>query len=245
MNGTQKGNVLFYILIAIVAFAALSYSITRDSRMTGNLSQDTTFAANGIMQYGTLLENAVETLLSTGTQISQLSFENGAVAGYTNAAAADANKVFHAAGGGLTYVAPEDAWLDSAQSAEPLYGEWYFAANVCVPFMGSGDATCNADGNAGTEDIVVFLPYIKKDVCLYINRRMDIAACAANDPCDDSAGNMWPPANTKFTGSFADGEAAYNAGGAYLFKTSGCLEGSAANTPDAGTYTYFKVLLAR
>lgn len=245
MNRTQKGSALVYVLVAIVAFAALSYGITRDSRSTGNFSQDAAFAANGIMQYGTRLENAVETLVSTGTDIHQISFENGAVAGYANAAATNANKVFHADGAGVIYTAPEADWLDSAHSAKTYYGEWYFAADVCVPYMGSGDNTCNSDGSANTEDLVVFLPYIKKDVCLNINRRMDIASCATDDPCDDSAGNMWPSANTKFTGSFADGEAAYNTGGAYLFKNSGCLEGSGANTPPAGTYTYYKVLLAR
>ena len=245
MSGTQKGSAFIYILIAIVAFAALSYSITRDSRSTGNFSQDATFAANDIMQYGTRLENAVEVLVSTGTDIRQISFENSAVAGYANAAATDKNKVFHAAGAGVTYMAPEADWLDPAHSAKTFYGQWYFAANVCVPYMGSGGTTCNSDGSSNTEDIVVFLPYIKKDICLNINRRMDIAPCATDDPCDDSAGNMWTVANTKFTGSFADGEAAYNSGGAYLFKNSGCLEGSASNTPPAGTYTYYKVLLAR
>lgn len=246
-KNTQAGNIMFFILLGIVLFAALGYTFSKTSRTTATVTlEEATMAGNHILNYASTLENAVTMVMTAGTDVSALSFENATVAGYTNGAAVARNKIFDAAGGGITYEIPETSWLDSAYSASTFYGQWYFAANVCVPYIGSGDTTCNSDASSATEDIVVFLPYLKKDICLYLNKKIGIASCGTDTPCAQTAGNMWPAAGTKFTGSLADGEQTYGADASYQFKSSGCMTGSGGGaTPPSGSYTFFKVLSAR
>ncbi len=241
----EDGNVIFMVLIAIALLAALAFSVTRSGRTSASMSQeDAIMAANQIMDYADSIDNAVQLTMVNGTTPELISFQNDIIAGYTNGSAADINKIFKTVGGGAAYQAPDTDWLDSAQSAQGFYGQWYFPANTCVPYIGRGATDCNSDGD-DNEEVVMILPYIKLDICLALNKKLDIDNCAADDPCDDN-GEMWPGGNTKFTGAFADSQSIYPAAGSELLhKTAGCLEGSGTVNQPAGTYHFFKVLVAR
>jgi len=242
---SESGNVLFIILIGIVLFGALTFSVTRGSRDSGSTSKESAaLAAADIMGYGARLENAVNTVMIGGTPDNKISFENSTISGYTNASAATKDKIFDAAGGGVLYEAPRADWLDSANSASVFYGQWYFPANVCVPNLGTGSTTCNSDTLTTTEDIVVILPYIKQEVCEAINRKVGIPSCSGS-VCANAA-KVWPTANTKFTGTFADDVAIHDSTGAGTdgFGT-GCVRGNGTAPWTSTSYYFYKVLSAR
>ena len=170
---------------------------------------------------------------------TEISFDTPSLAGYANGnCTTSACRVFNPSGGGMVYMIPAvHDWLDPAQSASPLYGQWYFPARVCVVGVGSGVAGCRSDG-VDNESLLIVLPWVKKDICIAINDKLGIP-CPGNVPPTQAA-NAWPATNPKFTGTYADG-AELDLGGL----RTGCFEGSAGNTPPDKTYTFFQVLLAR
>lgn len=239
---TEKGNVLFMILMAIVLLAAITFSMTRGGRTNSSISaEESALFANSIMQYSDKLRTAVQGLVANGTPVSKISFENDVVADYTNAnGAGNGDKVFHSSGGGIVYKAPDEKWIDSAQSGQGYYKQWFFSNAICVPYVGTGDGTCAND--EGTKEIAVVLPYIKKSVCQQINRRLNLCN---GEPCVFLK-TIGISDSYKYTGSFQNNNAATTATNDLDGKTEGCASGSGdAGEEPADAYFYYKVLIAR
>lgn len=61
MRRSERGNILFMILIAVALFAALSYAVTSSSRggSKGIGEERARLLASRIVQYGTSIEQAV------------------------------------------------------------------------------------------------------------------------------------------------------------------------------------------
>ena len=254
----ESGNALFIVLIGIILLAALTYSVMRSGRATGNLSQETiTFAASSIMRTGDDMHAAVQTIMNGGNDVSTLSFganASGAGAGtaYDNGNAVTASKVFDPQGGGAKVSTPDTAWLDSAHSARAFYGKWYFPKNVCVPFVGSGGdgvtgvgvTTCNANGSTYNE-LVMILPYVNASICTYIDQKLgiDMSACG-NAPCPSSATLLPTASSDEFAGTFSNGKAIFSATSPAAFngKFEGCIQD---NTVSPSMYFYYKVLFER
>lgn len=239
----ERGSVLFLILIGVMLFAALSYVVAGMMR-GGNpavISEEKAriFAAE-ITNYGRAIRQAVQNVKIAGCAATDISFENSTLVGYTHTpVASDECKIFHEDGGAMIYLIPATEWLDTAYSPTPaLRGQWYFPADTCVPGIGNALAAgCSADGN-DNEALIVVLPYIKKQICIEINRALGIGTPGA-DPTQE-AGNAWPTGNTKFTGTFANGEQIDLAN-----VTAGCFEGHGTDTPPDNTYHFYQVLLPR
>ena len=181
----EKGNALFLILIAVALFAALGYAITQSSRGGGKNAdaEKLSLQAAQIVQYAGSIKFAIDRMrYGWGYRDTEISFENSTVAGYTNANCTSTDcKVFDTAGGGVAYDAPKEEWLDSSQSAQALYGEWYFPVGVCIPFVGTGETGCQGDG-LDNEELVLILPYVRKALCLEINDRLGITNSGGNPP---------------------------------------------------------------
>ncbi|MBI3441380.1 MAG: hypothetical protein HY052_06225 [Proteobacteria bacterium] len=242
----QAGNVLFFILIAIALFAALTFSFSRSSRMAGKMSfEDSQIYAQQIISYADKVNNALQrVMLGNGCLESQINFDNSTVAGYANAAS-PANKkcnIFDSAGGVIAYEAPPSAALDTtAAAAAPvetgndLLGQYFFTGKVCVDKVGTGPlATCASDG-LDNEELLLILPWVNYDVCVTINKILGNSADMLQ-----ASGTSFD--NTKFTGTFADGFALGNA--AYTTYQTGCYQSVSANSPGAG-YHFYHTLLAR
>lgn len=234
----ESGSVLIYILLAIALFAALSFAVANIMRSGGgNPTREVMgLQSTDVIQYGDTLKRGVQSMRIRGVEDTQISFENPQLANYAphGSCSADGCRVFQTAGGGIAYVSPPDDWLDSAGNGQPLHGEWFFPTGTCVEDAGTGGAGCETDGE-DNEDLVAILPWVKKDLCIQINEKLGITNPAGEPPL--ATGSAWTAGNTRFTGTFTEAAIIARSG-----ETAGCLRG---NGVPAGTFFYYKVLLAR
>ncbi|PCJ97802.1 MAG: hypothetical protein COA45_08930 [Zetaproteobacteria bacterium] len=242
MKNSQSGNVLVYILIAVALLAALSYTIAQSGRgsIASMHAEQSRLHATEIIEYGGILGQAVSQIRLRGYLESEISLENNIVAGYTNVNCTDSEcEIFDVNGGGVRYLAPKPAWLDGAQSAQLRYGELYFNAESSAVDVGS-----NAD------DLILFIPYLKKEVCMAVNKQLDLTPASRDVPLETHG----PFAvNIKFVGSYGSafdrkvsGDGTTGQTDILYGKMAGCTEASGtASTPASGTFHYYQVLIAR
>lgn len=238
-----RGNALWFILLGIFLLGILTVMLSRSGSsvdQSGDVEQ-LRLQATEILRRAKAVEQAVRTMQANGVSENDLDFSG--VPGHANAGCgSDSCKVFKSAGGAISYDSPRSVWLDGAQSAKPLYGEWFVPANVCVDGVPPDGGNCESDGSASSEDLVLFLPWIHGALCRRINTEIGIDNPGGNPPAQ--TGNAWLVANTSFSGSFADGEKIDAAANALRGKRSGCFAGNAGSAPDGG-YHFYHVLLAR
>ncbi len=240
----DSGNILFLILIAVALFAALSYVASQTLR-SGNPSaakDNNVIAGSEIIQYATGVAQAITRMKVQGVDPAALCFDAEAWGhnDYDHAGCSDPhNQVFGTApgAGGITISKPP------ATAGQNLV--WYISGQSCVPGLGTHvDDDCNTDGDASSEDIIMFLPGVSLAVCQDINKRLGITGEGAPPPV--AAGDLYPAGLPEFAGTFADG-GRVDSGGSDMAvlrgKNFGCVEG--AGTPPAGTYVYFHVLMPR
>lgn len=244
-HAMAQGNILFIILIAIGLLAALTWSMTKSSRTMSAISaEDTEFAAQNIMSYLNAVTAATEhVMVANGCRDDQVSFENPVVAGYTNAnAPADKRcHIFDPAGGGLKWETPDPKWLDTAFSANALYGQYFIPdGRSCIYDVGTGDAVDLCSTTTSKTDLYIVLPLLKSEICLAINKKLEINLPDGTPPVDGT--NAWTPLTTKFTGTFSTSSAVLNLG-VYRGRHTACFE--AGGTPPAGSFNLYQVLIPR
>ncbi len=228
----DSGNAMFYVLIGTVLFAALSYAISQSTRGTSSaLSEEKAgLAATEIIEFATTLATATGQIVLRGYGAGEIDFRNNIVPGYNNAGCSDEYcRIFGAEGGAVIYKTLPEEWLDNAYSAAPGYGQWVFSGRNAVVEV----------GDSATEDLVVFLPYLKLEVCKAINNRLGVTNPFDAPPKD--TGTLDGFAN-KFTGAFAPADA-LSLSDPEKGRMAACFEGDAA--PPAGSYHFYQVLVAR
>lgn len=241
----EKGNVLIYILIAVVLIAALSYAVASSNRSSGN-GLDTErlrMAATEILEYTNVVSNAVTQLRLRGCTDTQISFENTVSAtNYSNgnAPANDSCDVFSVAGGGVHYLAPRPIWLDSTYGSASYYSELFFSGTSCVTDVGPLYGNCTTAAPASLE-LIMYIPYITRDICIELNRVLKVGPAGNAPPVDSN--HAWATTNPNFRGSYTSAISLYDTANGYLRgKTAGCFEGQ--TTPNGG-FHFYKVLIAR
>ncbi len=239
----QSGNVLFYILIGVALLAALSYTVAQTNRggAEGIGKEKAAIVASEIIEYAQIVGNAVIQLRLRGVKDTEISFENEAVSGYENANCLDDGcKIYNLDGGGISYSAPKVDWLVGKFSGEPRYGELYF----------NGSSMGLAKGSDNKDDLIIFVPYLKKSICIAINKALnipldsDVTPSESNGPFETSA---------KFDGLYTDAYDFYVAGDntsgqdeLFSSYSAGCTKSSGMGAaPAEGSYHFFKVLIAR
>lgn len=242
---TERGSALIYILIAVILFAALSYTVSR--MISGESAQNLTkenasILASEIADTGRLMRQAVQSMrISNDCEETQISFErspfDGSDTNYVNASAPSdfSCHIFHASGGGVNWTAPRTDWLDGSFSAQPLYGQWYFTGSTCVENMGSQSTNCHTDAIDNAE-LTAFLPYISLPVCQSIADKLNGGTISVD------ADNAWASNTAYFQGTFSEGAARHDAGNPEF--QAGCFRSTGTN-PASGSYTFYQVLIAR
>lgn len=184
-SDAQNGNAFLFILIGIVLFAALSFTVARGLRTqtASSISEkDASLAAAEILDYAQRIQRAVDRVRRRGCSENEISFENEVVAGYENANAPNDNSchIFHPNGGSVSYVIPKNEWLNitdannaTNSSFTDLFGAWYIPRNNCVHDIGTGDSNCFSEP-ASVADLTLFLPWLRAEICNEIAQAVNI-----------------------------------------------------------------------
>jgi hypothetical protein len=162
-SSSESGNVLFYIFIAVVLFAGLSFAVSQSGR--GSLTQitqdRTRLAATEIIDYSDSLAKAVGIMRLRGTTLAALRFShmNLSSASYdAPGTAAPENEVFNSEGGAMIYRRPPAETLANAAT------DYAFLAANAVVNIGTTCAT------ASCADVLMAVPGITVEACDMINR---------------------------------------------------------------------------
>lgn len=223
---SQRGSAFFFILVAVVLFAALSYAISQGGEGARNLTQEKIrLVASEIIDTGNRVSETAARLRLRGIQDTDISFEHGI--DYVNGACADDTcKIFAFDGGGLDW---EDPPVGSNNGEA-----WGFTGDLAVTDMGTSSA-----------DLVMLLPNLSVDVCHRINVLLEIEDEAGSPPIETGTN-----AAGKFTGGYNVAPSTVS-NASTNGKKSGCLRmeeltgTSVDGAPLMGKYTFYQVLLAR
>jgi len=223
-RSSETGSAIFYVLIAVMLLAALSFAVSSSVRSggTGDITDSQAkLLASDVLSYMNTVSTAVSQLRLRGCSDTEVSFENPAVAGYTNGNAPGDNTchVFEPAGGGVTWTDPPAGSIGSA-------GQWKITGSHHISLIGC-DAT-----NSSCSELLLVLEDVNDNVCIKINDLSGITNPSSVPPsqAEDYTG-------TAFTGAYANNET-YNATQIEGRKT-GCM------TLNGSVNYAFKVLIAR
>lgn len=191
MSQNNQGSVFFYILIAVILFAALGYAISQSSRGgAGGLSAEkTSLMASEIIEYGQTVTNAVQKLKLRGCLNAEISFDQAVVSGYSNTSSPSDNSchIFDTSGAALNLVSPPPGY-DSGSGS----GNYAFLEEN--EFEGMGD-TCGA---ADCVDIALILDDVNDNLCDEINEKLGVDITGGTPEDSD----MQEAASAYFTGTF-------------------------------------------
>ena len=244
-HNPQSGNVLFYILIAVVLLAALSYAVSNSGRGSGAAINEerANLIASEIIEYAGVVANAVSQLRLRGCQDTEINFENLIVSGSTNTLAPADNScdVFHLNGGGVQWKNPDAAWLDtSVSTSEDEYEQTLYTAKTCIENIGKGYDGCQSEGQSSAE-LIMAMSYLKKEICISINNKLGIGIKDAAPPL--IINQAWASGGRKFVGTnFTGGVRLRDSGTTFEGKPAGCFE---SNTYPVTGYHFYRVLIAR
>jgi type II secretory pathway pseudopilin PulG len=160
MRHSERGNAFLYILIAVILFAGLMFTISRSrqSESVGTLTEGRAqVAANAILSYATSAQNAISNLDIVGTDANTIDFTLPSDATFNNAPTI--HKLFHPDGGSLTYKPlPIDASADDGAGLDAGF------------YIGRFN---NIEWTPTAADDVVFVAFeISQDVCAAINLQL-------------------------------------------------------------------------
>ena len=224
----ERGNVLFYILIAISLLATLSYAVTQSSRggSSGVTKERANLFAGEIIAYSNAVASATAQLRLRGCTPEQISFENNITALYANGSAPADNScnIFHPSGGGLSFQNPDKK--TKVNGATGLYID----GSMEIQNIGT---TC---GTIACSDLTLYIRDIREDICIALNNKLGINNPSGVPPVDD--GSDFDP----FTGTFTYDETLGDVAGsaAIAGANAGCVRETVA-----GNYSYYRVLIAR
>ena len=170
----ESGNVLIYVLIAVVLFAALSFTLSRqtDSTEAGALDQQRAeLYATELITYAANAKEAYDKMSFSGTYLEDVDFTLPSDPAFNTAPTI--KKIFHPDGGGLNLAAlPEKVGVDTV--TDPVPG-WYMGRFNNVEWTGADPA--------GT-DIILTAYGINPSVCGFINQKItgDTAIPSISEP---------------------------------------------------------------
>lgn len=247
---SEAGNVFIFILLGIVLFAALSFSMSRGFRTQGSSSlsdRKADLQATDIIDYGNRLERSVSRVLRKGCSINDITFA-GAVTHLStpsifdnaNSPADQSCHIFGAQSGGrLRSVDTRDLGFHVSPPYDWPWTNWFFHSRMAVSGI----------GNTLSRDLLANLPNINRETCLKINEKLNIDNPGGSPPRHNDGGPQGGP----FTGSFPPDLGGTSSGLSLGNSNSPEVAGRRAfcvvtvGTPDTteDRYHYFHVLYER
>jgi len=232
----ERGSVLMWILVCVALFAALTATANQMIRSgSTNMGQELRQVhVADILQYSDAVRRVVRGIQINGAQPTQISFQNDFTAtDYENTRCNSLScRVFHVRGGGINYQQPELSWLDGNFDTSARFREWYFAGDACVTdYPGPDDSNCAAE-------LLMMLPFIGRELCLEINRKLGIT-----NPGDEAPINPACYSDEPFTGSFDESHSIDHA--ALNGRATGCFRQNVACGGSDGYYVFYKVLIGQ
>lgn len=225
----EKGSALFFILIGVALFAALSFAVAQMLR-GGNVEviteQKSRLYADQIMDYARAVRGATQDVqISNGCTDTEISFTVTGADGYQHVPAErDECKIFNADGGGIT---PQDKGPEATV--------WFFRGGTMIQDVG-GSATAADNG-----ELFIFLPVKSDAVCDAINKKLGL-------PLDIDAGTFAAmiASQSKFTGTYNGGGLIGTGGMGGVPEVGGkpaaCLDYSGPANPPPDSLFYQAVL---
>jgi hypothetical protein len=225
----ESGNIMVYILVAVVLLAALCYAVAQGGGgSVDSLTQNSThLTATGLIDYSDTIGKAAQRIRLRGVAISGISFAQPtlATADYGTYDTSPGSEIFNPAGGGIIY---KKAAAEATTTGDE---DFAFLSGNAIKEIGT---SCTDEACA---DLIMALPNMRRNVCVEINDMLDVGDEGADPPLDPTF-----DLSEKFSGSFAAtpkliGNTAASA--PLAGESEGCLAISATE------FIYYKVLLAR
>lgn len=215
-TNSETGNVLVYILIAIVLLGMLSATLRTSTNMEENIDREkASVIAGQILKQSSELSRAVQTLIENGISENDIRFAHPkANVTYGTITTNPQNQVFSGQGGNATY----REIPSGASTGTSVYG---FAGDQSMPQVGSSRA-----------DLIGYAPNLNDAVCNSLNAQLGLTT-------KPSISNCAVP--TAFAGTFASSP---NVLPESSFQTLPALQACVACT-NWSSNVFFFALLAR
>jgi hypothetical protein len=219
----QAGNVMFYILIAIVLIAAVTVAMKRGGGEGSNIdSEQTVIIASQIKQYASELERGVDIMIHNGVSESDIRFAYPtAPAVYGDITDTPGRQAFSRKGGGVQYQSATNGANDGSA--------WEFYATSHAPQTGSADKS----------SLMAVLPHVTEAVC---NKLNDMIGYTGGTHPADTGACVYTGATGRFAGTYDD-SGSENTFDETTFSMKPAPE--ACVVCDDGKYYYYHVLIAR
>ncbi len=194
----DAGNVLFLILIAVALFAALSYAVTGSTRTVGpSISNEKARAyAAQILQFGATVKGAVTRVkISSACTDEMIDFSTPNYLTYGGAEKIPVNpnapsdkrcNIFAPSGGGVSVVIPSAEAL--APPNAPTSNMLQAGHGTIWVLQGPLIGTSGPSGTVSANDLMLVIPWLKKEVCMAINDLVGIASVGEDVPGWTSTG---------------------------------------------------------
>jgi hypothetical protein len=220
----DSGNVLFFILLAIVLIGAVTAAI-----QSGNTGQSASvekeslsISLSSVKQYAGTLERGVRLIIDNGISESDLRFAHpDAPADYGDMTVNPTHQIFQQSGGAVDYQLPPSGINDGSP--------WEFYGTTALPQVGSDKA-----------DLVAVLPKVTEEFCRKVNAENGFNA--ATQPSDSGA-CLYGGSTGRFNNANQFDDSAPNTVTEASFSvkpsTEACVQCS------SGEYHFYHVLMAR
>ncbi len=186
-TSNETGSAIIWILIAVGLFAALGFAFNSSSRTSTSALTDAEAGAYAkqIIAYGNEVKSAVKRLQLRGCKDTEISFANDvykAVNGTifypdghnTNSPTNGRCDIYKQTGGGLN---PALITLEAIAEWPGIGG-----GNSKPGIARNGRAEMPGVGQANQEELLFFVPYINKNVCLKINDILNVTNPSGDAP---------------------------------------------------------------
>lgn len=234
-QNNEKGNALWFILIAVAMLGFLTAFLSRgtsSTNQTGDI-ENARIKASALLQYTKTVENAVQKMIINGASENDLDFVAISAAHDNPDCSQTHCEVFNIDGGGITY-----------RSAAKIMGNTNFSNNWIVSTGNRiGGSGCD-DATDSCRDLILLLSGVSDTICKQIN-----SVAGVENPSSAPPQQQYVEEGTPFTGSYSvnannrilGGSDASNESPQIAYKNAGCV------TKFNGTPTnyIFQVLIAR